>query len=209
MDLHRTTIAILAGLNLAATPLVARRAVEPTAPPGAAIQFAPAQRKPDIGWAPTMPEVVTAMLNAANVHAGDLVYDLGCGDGRILIAAAKDYGARGVGIDIDPAQVRIAREKVRQAGVEDRVKILQQDLFQTDLSQATVVALYLGRSVMLKLRPKLLRELKPGTRVVSHAFDMGDWKPDREFSIPSSATPDLPDVNVFYWVIPPRDGLRK
>ena len=140
---------------------------------------------------------------------GDVVYDLGCGDGRILIAAAKAYGARGVGIEIDPALVKIARAKVRAEGVEDRVTILQQDLFQTDLSPATVVTLYLGASVMQKLRPKLLRELRPGTRVVSHAFDMGAWKPDWELSVPNSATPDLADVNVYYWVVPPRGTPRK
>jgi SAM-dependent methyltransferase len=202
----RMSVLTLAALGLAATPSAAPK---PAASSPVAAQGAAPQRKPDIGFAPTMPEVVTAMLSVARVSAADVVYDLGCGDGRILIAAARQFGARGVGIEIDPALVKIARQRVRAEGVEDRVTILQQDLFQTDLRQATVVTLYLGSSVMLKLRPKLLRELKPGTRVVSHAFDMGDWKPDYEWSVPSSATPDLPDVNVFYWVIPPRGAPGK
>jgi len=207
MDLTRTTILLLTCTSLAAGTPAAAGAGQSATPAGAAAPQAP--RKPDVGFAPTMPEVVRAMLQVARVHAGDVVYDLGCGDGRILIAAAREYGARGVGIEIDPALVKTARARVRAEGLEDRVRILQQDLFQTDLSPATVVTLYLGPSVMLKLRPKLLRELKPGTRVVSHAFDLGDWKPDVAFSVHDSAMPDITDVNVFYWVIPPRGGPGK
>jgi SAM-dependent methyltransferase len=193
-------LSVALGVTAASTPICAiGRQASPAAPAGQAP--APA-RKPDIGWAPTLPEVVDAMLRVANVHAGDLVYDLGCGDARILIAAAKQYGARGVGIEIDPKYVKIAREKVRAEGVADRVRIVQQDLFQADLSPATVVTLYLGASVMMKLRPKLMKELRPGTRVVSHAFDMGDWQPDFSFAVPNGAAPDLADVNIFYWVIP-------
>jgi SAM-dependent methyltransferase len=189
---------------LALTAALAVSGAEPVLARGAG-QSAPAApaRKPDIGWGPTMPEVADAMLRVARVHAGDVVYDLGCGDGRILIAAAKQYGARGVGIEIDPAYVKIAREKVRAEGLADRIRIVQQDLFLADLRPATVVMLYLGPAVMAKLRPKLLRELRPGTRVVSHAFDFGeDWKPDYAAAVPNTAMPDLPDVNVFYWVIP-------
>jgi SAM-dependent methyltransferase len=205
MGLQRNALALLMCAGLAAgTP-----ATGGAAQSGASAAAPKAPRKPDVGFAPTMPEVVAAMLGVARVHAGDVVYDLGCGDGRILIAAAKKYGARGVGIEIDPALVKTARARVRAEGLEDRVSILQQDLFQTDLSPATVVTLYLGSSVMLKLRPKLLRELRPGTRVVSHAFDMGDWKPDLEFNVPDSATPDILEVNIFYWVIPPRGPAAK
>ncbi len=133
---------------------------------------------PDVVYIPTPRAVVTAMLQMARVGAGDVVYDLGSGDGRIVIAAVKDFGARrGVGIEIDQARVREADVNARRAGVSDRVTFLQANIFDTDLRDATVVALYLLPSVNLALRPKLLRELKPGTRIVSHAFDMGDWAP--------------------------------
>ena len=113
------------------------------------------------------------------VNKDDVVYDLGCGDGRIVITAAKKYGARGVGVDIDPERIKEANANAKQAGVSDRVKFIEQDLFQTDFKEASVVTLYLLPDINLKLRPKLLSELKPGTRIVSHAFDMGDWKPDK------------------------------
>jgi ribosomal protein L11 methylase PrmA len=129
----------------------------------------------------------------ANVTKNDVVYDLGCGDGRIVIAAAQKHGARGVGIDINPVRVQEAQENAKTAGVTDRVKFFTQDLFETDLSEASVVTLYLLPSVNLKLRPKLLKELKPGTRIVSHSFDMGDWKPD------SSA--EVEGRKIYYWVV--------
>src|SRR6476619_3705531 len=139
----------------------------------------PAQlRTPDVIFVPTPQEVVDAMLKLAKVTKNDVVYDLGSGDGRIPITAAKTYGARAVGIDIDPQRIREANENLKIAGVGDRVKFLNQDLFTTDISEATVVTLYLLPSLNLRLIPKLNRELKPGTRVVSHAFDMGpDIKP--------------------------------
>jgi len=120
------------------------------------------------------------MLNLAQVKSGDLVYDLGCGDGRIVIAAAKNFGARGVGIDIDPDRIREANENAQTAGVQNRVRFLERDLFTADIHDADVVTLYLLNNVNLKLRSKLLQELRPGTRVVSNTFDMGDWKPDKE-----------------------------
>jgi ribosomal protein L11 methylase PrmA len=132
----------------------------------------------------------------AAVSKQDTVYDLGCGDGRIVITAAQRYGARGVGIDIDPERVAEATDNVRKAGVADRVKIVQGDLFEADISAATVVTLYLLTDLNLKLRPKLLRDLKPGTRVVSHAFSMGDWKPVR--------TEEISGTTVYLWRIPPR-----
>lgn len=160
----------------------------------AAGQTAATPRTPDVIYVPTPPEVVAAMLKVAKVTKNDLVYDLGCGDGRIVVAAARDFGARGVGIDIDPQRIREAQETVTQAGVGDRVKIVQGDLFEADIHEATVVSLYLLPSLNLKIMPKLLRELKPGTRVVSHAFDMGDWKPDQQL--------DVDGRNVYFWTIP-------
>ncbi|MEZ5288111.1 MAG: class I SAM-dependent methyltransferase [Vicinamibacterales bacterium] len=161
----------------------------------AAAQDAPA-RRPDVIYVPTPESVVEAMLQVANVGKNDFVYDLGCGDGRIPVTAAKKYGARGVGIDIDPQRIREARENVEKNGVGDRVRIVQGDLFEQDLSEATVVTLYLLPSLNVKLMPKLMKELKPGTRVVSHAFDMGDWKPEKEL--------DVDGRKVYYWTIPKR-----
>jgi tRNA G37 N-methylase Trm5 len=158
-------------------------------------QEAPA-RRPDVIYVPTPEAVVEAMLQVANVGKDDIVYDLGCGDGRIPVTAAKKYGARGIGIDIDPQRIAEANENVKKNNVGDRVKIVQGDLFQQDLSQATVVTLYLLPSLNVKLMPKLMKELKPGTRVVSHAFDMGDWKPEKEI--------DVEGRKVYYWTIPKR-----
>ena len=158
-------------------------------------QAKPAQtRTPDVVYVPTPPEVVAEMLKVANVTSKDVVYDLGSGDGRIVITAAKELGAHGVGIDIDPQRIKEAEENARQAGVTDKVKFLQTDLFETDISKATVVTLYLLPNLNLRLRPKLFKELKPGTRIVSHSFDMGDWKPDQ--------TIDVNGRSVYFWVIP-------
>jgi ribosomal protein L11 methylase PrmA len=131
----------------------------------------------DVVYIPTPSEVVTAMLQMANVSKTDIVYDLGSGDGRVVIAAVKDFGAkRGVGIELDAARVQEATALAKQAGVSDRVEFRRQDLFETDIHDATVVMIYLGEAINLRLRPKLQSELRPGTRVVSHAFDMGEWK---------------------------------
>lgn len=154
----------------------------------------PRQVRINAPYVETSPEVVTAMLKAASVKPDDVVYDLGCGDGRIAIAAAREFGARGVGVDLSPEHIAEARRSAREAGVASRVEFRQQDLFDTDLGKATVVTLYLLPEVNLELRPKLLRELKPGTRVVSHAFDLGDWKPDKQFEVNGS--------RVFLWVVP-------
>jgi cyclopropane fatty-acyl-phospholipid synthase-like methyltransferase len=135
-------------------------------------------RAPDTIYLPTPAEVVTAMLRMANVGRGDVVYDLGSGDGRIVIAAVKEFGAaRGVGVELDAIRVQEANENARRAGVKDRVEFRRQDVMETDIRSATVVALYMGQAMNLKLRPKLMTELKAGSRVVSHAFDMGDWMP--------------------------------
>ncbi|MBD1879706.1 class I SAM-dependent methyltransferase [Trichocoleus sp. DQ-A2] len=152
----------------------------------------------DVPYVPTPNEVVTAMLKMASVTQDDVVYDLGSGDGRLVIAAAKEFGAKGVGFEINPRLIQESNEKARLASVSDRVKFVEQDLFQTDLSEATVVTLYLLPKVNVQLRPKLLRELKPGTPVVSHQFDMKEWKPDRTEVLRVGSRIH----RVFYWVIP-------
>ena len=126
------------------------------------------------------------MLRLAEVTAGDVVYDLGSGDGRILIAAARDRGARGVGLEIDPALVTQSTERARRLGLADKLTFRQQDLFEADLTPATVVTLYLSPDLNRRLRPKLLRELRPGARIVSHSFDMGDWPPTRTMQVSSN-----------------------
>jgi ribosomal protein L11 methylase PrmA len=161
----------------------------------AAAQTAPAAlRTPDVIFVPTPQEVVDAMLKLAKVGPNDVVYDLGSGDGRIPITAAKTYGARGVGIDIDPQRIREANENLKTAGVGDKVKFLNQDLFTTPIGEATVVTLYLLPSLNLKLLPKLNAELKPGTRIVSHAFDMGDIKPQQTLNVNGRT--------VYFWTVP-------
>src|SRR5687767_11812484 len=156
-------------------------------------------RTPDVIFVPTPQEVVDVMLKIAKVTKNDVVYDLGSGDGRIPITAARVYGARAVGIDIDPERIRDANENLKSAVASDRtilqrVRFLNQDLFTTDISEATVVTLYLLPSLNLKLIPKLNRELKPGTRIVSHAFDMGTAKPQETLNVDGRT--------VYFWTIP-------
>ena len=152
----------------------------------------------DVVWVPSAPEVIAAMLAAAQVGPSDVVYDLGCGEGEIVIAAAL-RGARGVGVDIDPERIVNARRNAAKAGVTDRVTFIEQDLFATDISGATVVTLYLGPDVNRRLRPKLLSELRPGTRIVSHDFSLGDWTPERTIPVPQ-----VPGHVVYLWHVPPR-----
>ena len=141
-------------------------------------------RRPDIHWVPTPPAVVDAMLKLANVTSNDVVYDLGCGDGIIVATAAQKYGARAVGIDIDSQRVKEATERERKMGVSDRVTIIQGDLFEADIKDATVVTLYLLESLNIKLMPKLKRDLKPGTRIVSQSFGMGiEWLPEKTIEV--------------------------
>jgi ribosomal protein L11 methylase PrmA len=186
--MKRSTLVYLVALVLA---LSARAA--------AGQQAAPAQpvlRTPDVIFVPTPPEVVAAMLKVAKVSKGDIVYDLGSGDGRIPIAAVKDFGAaRATGIDIDPQRIKEANANLATSGITgNRVRFLNQDLFTTDISEATVVTLYLLPSLNLKLIPKFEKELKPGTRIVSHSFDMGDWRPEQSLSVDGR--------NVYYWTWP-------
>ncbi|HEY0844418.1 MAG TPA: class I SAM-dependent methyltransferase [Noviherbaspirillum sp.] len=152
------------------------------------------ERPLDVPYVPTPQNVVNRMLQMAAVTRKDLLYDLGCGDGRMVVTAAKRYGARGVGIDLDPERVAEAKANARRAKVSDRTTFLVQDLFQSDFSDANVVTLYLLNSINRQLRPQLWRQLKVGTRVVSHAFDMGDeWPPDETDVVERS--------NIYFWTI--------
>jgi SAM-dependent methyltransferase len=155
--------------------------------------------KLDAPYVVTPYPVVDEMLRLAQVRPGDMVYDLGCGDGRIVIAAAERYGARGVGVDIDPRRVAEAQAAARRAGVDGRVRFAVQDLFQTDFSQASVVTLYLFPEMNAKLKPKFLAELRPGARIVSHQFGIAGWAPDDGANV--RVGDDLHQV--FLWVMPP------
>jgi ribosomal protein L11 methylase PrmA len=159
-------------------------------------QTAAPSRRPDVIFVPTPEAVVEAMLQVAGVTKDDVVYDLGCGDGRIPVTAAKKYGARGVCFDIDPERIKEANENVAKNEVQRLVKVVHADLFEQDLSGASVITLYLLPSLNVKLMPKLMKELKPGTRIVSHAFDMGSWKPEKEL--------DVDGRKVYFWTIPKR-----
>jgi predicted O-methyltransferase YrrM len=172
-----------------ATPTTTQAAEQASAPP--------ASRTPDVVYVPTPQPVVDAMLKMAKVRKGDVLYDLGSGDGRIPVTAARDYGIRATGIDIDPARIAEANENVRKAKVGNLVTIKQGDLFEADIGDATVVTLYLLESLNEKLRPKLLRELRPGTRIVSHAFRMGDWEPEAQQQIDSNM--------IYMWTVPKRN----
>ena len=151
------------------------------------------ERRPDVIFVPTREVVVDAMLDAAKVGPNDIVYDLGCGDGRIVIAAAK-RGARGVGVDIDPQRIKEANENAQKAGVTGKVDFRLGDLFEADIREATVVTLYLLPSLNVKLKPRLLEQLRPGTRIVSHDFDMGDWQPEETISVDGKT--------VYLWRVP-------
>jgi SAM-dependent methyltransferase len=172
------------------------------------------QKRPDVPYVPTPEKVIAEMLRLADVGKDDVIYDLGCGDGRIVICAVKELGCRGVGIDISPQRIEESRENAIKAGVAKRVEFILMDLFEADINQSTVVTLYLLSSVNLKLRPKLFRELKPGTRVVSHDFGMAEWKPDESAIIEEKFDRYIPfdnsrlaenfwdKHNVYLWIIP-------
>jgi precorrin-6B methylase 2 len=158
------------------------------------------ESKKIVPFVPTPQEVVEGMLELAQVKKDDVVYDLGSGDGRIVITAAKKYGARAVGFEIDPERIKESRENIRKQGLEELAEIREQDILTVDLSQADVLTMYLLPSVNLKLRPKVLSEMAPGSRVVSHAFDMGDWKPDKVVQVNGRA--------VYYWTVPEKGAFR-
>lgn len=163
---------------------------------GAAFGQKPLLRPPDVRYEPSSEDATLAMLRLAGVGKNDVVYDLGCGDGRIVIAAAKRYGARGVGIDIDPQRIRESVANAQKAGVTRLVKFRNEDLFEADIREASVVTLFLWPWINLKLRPKLMKDLKPGTRIVSHWHDMGDWPPEKEVEIEGH--------KIYLWTIPAR-----
>ncbi|HEX4595998.1 MAG TPA: class I SAM-dependent methyltransferase [Bryobacteraceae bacterium] len=170
----------------------------------AAAQTRQPKHQVDVPYVPTTEEAVQVMLKLADVKKSDVVYDLGCGDGRIVIAAAKEYGAHGVGIDINPERIQEAEANAKKAGIEKLVRFEENDLFDADIREATVVTLFLLESVNLKLRPKLLRDLKPGTRIVSNTFEMGDWKPDKEFSLDDLGDGEALSHKFFLWIVPQR-----
>jgi len=166
-----------------------------SAAPVQAAESSSTKHKPDVWYVATSAEIVDRMVDVARVHPGDVVYDLGCGDGRMVIAAAKKFGTRGVGVDIDPDLIRVARANAKAQGVDDLVTFKVQDLFESDLREATVVMMYLLPSVNLRLKPKLFAELRPGARVVSHNWDMGPtWPPDRAVH--------LGHEEIYLWVMP-------
>lgn len=182
----RTLIALTAAVILAV----------PAALPAQA-QRRPASQTPDVIFVPTPQDVVEDMLRLADVKKGDVLYDLGSGDGRIAITAAKKYGIKATGIDIDPERIREATENAKKAGVTNLVQFRQEDLFKADFRDATVVTLYLLPDLNVKLRPKLWDELKPGTRIVSHQFEMGKWKPEK--------TLESNGRTIYFWTVPAKD----
>ena len=160
----------------------------------------PAERKPDVHFVVTRQPVVDEMLRLARVRRTDVVYDLGSGDGRIVITAAARYGARGVGVELDTQLINLANRKAREAGVSRRVRFLHQDLFATDLSSATVVTIYLGRVLHQQLRPVLYRQLRPGARIIAHGWELGEWTPD--------ARTEADGRKIFFWVVPAKAAGR-
>ena len=177
------SIVVLFTALLAAVPVAAQAQAQKAAP-----------RTPDVIFVPTPHEVVEDMLRLVDVKKGDVLYDLGSGDGRIPIAAAKMYGVRAIGIDIDPARIAEAQDNAKKAGVTHLVEFRQADLFQSDFREATVVTLYLLPELNVKLRPRLWAELKPGTRIVSHQFDMGDWKAEKKLESSGRV--------IYFWTVP-------
>ncbi len=199
--MQRSKMAYLSTLTLAALCFggaslgVGAQSTQQTVPSQPSSAPAKPLRSPDVVYVPTPPEVVDAMLKVAKVQKGDVLYDLGSGDGRIPIMAAQKYNVtRATGIDINPDRVKEAQANLKAAGLGDRVRFRNEDLFEADFSEATVVTLYLLPALNVKLLPKLLSDLKPGTRIVSHAFDMGSWKPEQ--------TLDVGGRSVYFWTIP-------
>ncbi len=175
-------------------------AVVTFSPPSFAQEETKPARQLDVWYVPTPHQIVERMLDVAGVRTGDVVYDLGCGDGRMVIAAAKKFATRGVGVDLDPQRIREARANAKAAGVEHLVTFEVGDMFKTDIREATVVMLYLLPELNRRLKPKLLAELRPGARVVSHDFDMGkEWPPDEYVKLGTSG--------VYFWRIPEKEGV--
>jgi hypothetical protein len=199
MTFTKAAVASLAAvLGAASGPLAAQSGTAP-APVFQIAQAAAPARTPDVIFVPTPQQVVDEMLKVAGVKKGDVLYDLGSGDGRIPVTAAKRFGVRGIGIDIDPQRIAEANENAKKEGVTQLVTFKNTDLFTTDISEATVVTLYLLPRLNVKLRPKLLNELKDGTRIVSHAFDMGDWQPEKHLKVDGR--------DVYFWTV--NEAARK
>lgn len=184
MDLSRRQALALAGAAAASTAL------------GGARAFAQASVSLDVPYVPTPQDVVDRMLEIVKPTAADFVMDLGCGDGRMLVTAASRYGARGRGVDLNPVRIKEATENARKANVADKIQFEVKNLFETSIREATVLTMYLLPSVNLQLRPRILEEMQPGTRVVSHAFHMADWEPDLQ--------DDVRGRNIYHWVVPAR-----
>ncbi len=194
MRSHRAVLVPALSLLLAAAVAV-----------GVHAQTAAPQKAPDVPFVPTDEKIVTKMLEMAKVTKTDHLIDLGSGDGRIVITAAKRYGARGMGVEIDPALVRKARENAQAAGVADRATFVEGDIFEANIRDATVITMYLLADINMRLRPKLLNDLKPGTRIVSHNYDLGDWKPARTATVSVGGI----EHTVYFWVVPPRAAGTK
>jgi SAM-dependent methyltransferase len=190
--MSRRTIRLPVSVLMAATLVGCTAGV----PPGGG--EAPTPVKLDVIFVATDLEIVNAMLTLAAVTRDDVVYDLGCGDGRIVIAAAKEFGARGVGVDLDPQRIREAQANAARAGVADSVTFRVQDIFETDIQPATVVTLFLSPELNARLRPKLTSQLRPGSRIVSHRFGIGDWVPEKTRTVTVSETRNY----VFLWRVP-------
>ncbi|HVF64726.1 MAG TPA: class I SAM-dependent methyltransferase [Casimicrobiaceae bacterium] len=195
LHIARASLLVLVATTAVALAQTAPQPAQKAATKPAAAAPAKELRAPDVVFVPTPEDVVDAMLKVAKVGKGDVLYDLGSGDGRIPITAAQKYNiAKGVGIDINPERVKEANENLAKTNIGNRVKFINADLFESDFRDATVVTLYLLPELNLKLLPKLLKETKPGTRVVSHAFDMGSWKPEQKL--------DIGGRSVYFWRIP-------
>lgn len=171
-------------------------------PAAPAVEGTPA-RELDVPYVPTHMAVVDEMLKMAEVNGSDVLYDLGSGDGRIPIEAAKRFGTRGVGIDLNPLRIKEANANAKSAGVTDKVRFVEGDIFKSDFRDATVVSLYLLPAINLQLKPQLLEQLKPGTRIVSHNYDMGSWQPEKMKKI---KTPDGVDHFVYFWRVPEKEN---
>ena len=194
MRSHRAVLVPALSLLLAAAVAV-----------GVHAQTAAPQKTPDVQFVPTDEKIVTKMLEMAKVTKTDHLIDLGSGDGRIVITAAKRYGARGMGVEIDPALVKKSRENAQAAGVADRATFVEGDLFEANIRDATVITMYLLPDLNMRLRPKLLSDLKPGTRIVSHNYDLGDWKPAQTATVSVGGI----EHTVYFWVVPPRAAGTK
>lgn len=184
---RRRAISLIAATGILGAAGVSRLMADTKSPP-----------KLDVPYVPTPKDVVDKMLELARVGSDDYLIDLGCGDGRIPVTAAQRFGISAYGVDIDPVRIAEARENAREAGVENKVRFEVRNLFQTDISRASVLTLYLLPHVNLELRPRILSELKPGTRVVSHQFDMGDWQPEK--------TVHVNGRTIYLWRVPQRKG---